>query len=531
MGHAYDVLWGGRRLGAIALLSVLVLSEPTVRAQSSALAAPQASSPVSYLKASNPGEDDHLGADGATMGVTLALSADGNTLAVSAPHEDSGAQGINGDQSDDSMPDAGAVYVFARRGNVWFQQAYIKASNTGAWDQFGFAVALSGDGDTLAVGANLEDSAARGIDAEGTDDSAENSGAVYVFVRKGDTWTQQAYIKASNVDAEDQFGYSLALDQHGTTLAVGADGEASGATGVDADQADNTAELTGAVYVFTRRGGTWSQQSYIKAANAEQGDLFGFCVALASDGNRLAICGYDEDGGSKGIGGDASDNSANGSGAAYVFGRRGDAWVQETYIKASNTRKGDAFGSAIALSGDGKTLAVCAVDEDGLSAGIDGDQGGEQLQEHSTGAVFVFGESGGRWAQQAYVKSTPIQPNDQFGLRLALSEDGDLLATGAPLQPGGGRGFDPDPADFSAPESGAVYLFARTQGRWAQRAYIKAPNAEAYDEFGGALGLSGDGRTLAVAARGEDGAATGFNGDESNNAMRDSGAVYVYQSP
>jgi hypothetical protein len=483
---------------------------------------------IGYLKASNPDVDDHLAADGATMGVTLALSADGSTLAVSAPGEDSAARGVNGDQDDNAGSDSGAVYVFARDGNSWSQQAYIKASNSDEWDQFGFAVALSGDGDTLAVGANLEDSAATGIDGKQDDDSAENSGAVYVFARDGTTWSQQAYVKASNTDPGDQFGYSLALDYSGDTLAVGADSEASAATGIDGDESDNSAELTGAVYVFTRQEATWSQQAYVKAANAQAGDQFGFCLALDGTGDEMAVCGYDEDGGSTGVGGDQSDNSAIGSGAAYTFVRHGDTWTQEAYIKASNTRKGDAFGSAIALSGDGKTLAVCAVDEDGLSAGINGDQSGVQLQEHSTGAVFVFGKTNGKWAQQAYVKSTPIQPDDQFGLRLALSRDGDILAAGSPLQPGGGRGIDPDPTDFSAGESGAVFVFTRASGQWSQHAYIKAPNADEYDEFGGALGLSADGKTLAVGARGEDSGASGWGGDDSDNSVRDAGAVYIY---
>ena len=86
----------------------------------------------------------------------VALSADGNTLAVSAPFEDSRATGIGGDQLDNSVSQAGAVYVFARTRGVWSQQAYLKASNTGEaedGDQFGFSLALSDDGNTLAAGA------------------------------------------------------------------------------------------------------------------------------------------------------------------------------------------------------------------------------------------------------------------------------------------------------------------------------------------------------------------------------------------
>ena len=482
---------------------------------------------VAYLKASNAGEDDRLGADGALMGPTLAISADGRTVAVGAPYEDGAGRGVN-PAVDEEAGDAGAAYVFVRNGDHWVQQAYLKASNADAWDEFGFSVALSNDGNTLAVGATLEDSAARGIDGDQRDNSAEAAGAVYVFTRSRGRWSQQAYIKASNADPSDQFGFGLALGGDGNTLAVGALSEAGGAQGINGNDDDNSAEEAGAVYVYERTGRNWAQTAYVKGRNTEGGDRFGFCLALNRTSDVLAVCGYDEDGGSRGVNGDETDNSVNGSGAAYVFRRERTGWVQEAYFKASNTRRGDAFGSAIALSGDGMTLAVCAVDEDGLSPGINGKQTGfDQIQEHSTGAVFVFTKNGGQWAQQAYVKSSNIRENDQFGLRMALGDDGNMLVAGAPLQSGGGRGVDSDQSDMSAPQSGAVYVFTRSGGQWSQRHYIKAPNAEQYDEFGGALALSADGATLAVGAPGEDGGSDSRL-DAPDDQVRDAGAVYVY---
>ena len=100
---------------------------------------------------------------------------------------------------------------------------YFKASNTGADDLFGHSIALSADGNTLAVGAVYEDSAATGIGGNQADNSAIDSGAVYVFTRAGSSWSQQAYFKASNTDAGDGFGDSLALPSDASTLAVGAD--------------------------------------------------------------------------------------------------------------------------------------------------------------------------------------------------------------------------------------------------------------------------------------------------------------------
>src|SRR5687767_11484446 len=227
--------------------------------------------PAGYLVASNPGEDDHLGAGNALTGVALQVSRDGRTLAVAAPHEDSVARGINGNEKDDSAFDSGAVYVFTQNQTAWVQQAYLKASNAQSGDQFGFAVALSGDGNTLAVGANFEDGGAAGIDGNQADESAPGAGAVYVFVRNGATWTQQAYIKASNIGEGDRFGYSLALSDDGNTLAAGAIGEDSVSTGTTGNQADNSAEQAGATYVFTRSGGTWTQQAYLKASNTQAG--------------------------------------------------------------------------------------------------------------------------------------------------------------------------------------------------------------------------------------------------------------------
>ena len=483
-------------------------------------------SAIRYLKVANRGEDDRLGRGDPLVGVTMAMSADGSTLVVSSPHEDSGATGVNGNQRDESAWDAGAVYVFVRAGGRWTQQAYLKASNAQTSDRFGIAVALSPDGNTLAVGATLEDSGARGVNANQADNSADLAGAVYVFTRSGTSWAQQAYIKASNADSGDQFGWSLAFSQDGNTLAVGAQGEASAATGINGNQEDNSAGDAGAAYVFVRRGAAWTQQAYIKASNAQGADRFGFSIALTADGNTLVVGSYDEDGGASGVNG-AVNEDAPGSGAAYVFVRKADTWTQEAYVKQSTTVRTSAFGSAVALSADGSTLVVGAVDETSLTRGIDGDEKSQQNNAVSAGAIYVYVRAADGWRRQAYVKSSNIGPTDLFGIRLAVSRDGNVLVAGAPGQSGGGRGFKANPEDLGAPESGAAYVFMRSNGRWTQHAYIKAPNADEYDQFGSGVALAADGATLAVAANGED-SASGIDGDQNDNSLRDSGAVYVF---
>lgn len=114
---------------------------------------------------------------------------------------------------------------------------YIKASNTDANDRFGHSVSVFGD--TLAVSAVGESSSATGVNGDQSDNSVSWSGAVYVFTRSGGTWSQHAYVKASNTEADDRFGHSVSL--YGDTLAVGAAGEDSSATGVNGNQSDNSA--------------------------------------------------------------------------------------------------------------------------------------------------------------------------------------------------------------------------------------------------------------------------------------------------
>src|SRR5512138_3246183 len=141
-----------QRVALIGLFLALTVAAVHIDAQPPAAPVRQ----VAFLKASNPQVGAHFGCGGALdghAGVGVAISSDGNTIAVAAPHESSGSKGINGNQNDTSLYDSGAVYVFARRGTSFEQQAYIKASNPDTGAEFGHTVVLSGDGNTLAVAA------------------------------------------------------------------------------------------------------------------------------------------------------------------------------------------------------------------------------------------------------------------------------------------------------------------------------------------------------------------------------------------
>jgi len=499
-------------------------------------------SSIGYVKASNTGAGDEFG-------FAVSLSGDGNTLAVGVPGEDSSATSVSNDgsgEADNSASDAGAVYVFSRSSGSWMQQAYVKASNAEAGDNFGGAVSLSDDGNILAVGAVYEDSNATSVSNDGSgeaDNSVSDAGAVYVFSRSGTVWSQQAYVKASNTGIDDQFGNAVSLSADGNTLAVGAVLEDSNATGVSNDgsgEANNSVSDAGAVYVFSRSVGIWTQQAYVKASNTGIDDQFGNAVSLSADGNTLAVGAVYEDSNAVGVSNDGSgeaDNSAFRAGAVYVFSRSVTVWSQQAYVKASNADAHDRFGSAISLSADGNTLAVGAYLEDSNATGVSNDGSGEaDNSEGNAGAAYVFSRSGTVWSQQAYVKASNTGVFDWFGgSAISLSADGNTLAVGAFGEDSDASGVSDGSggADNLANGAGAVYVFRRSGTVWSQQTYVKASNTELHDWtaqewFGAAASLSADGSTLAVGARREESNAIGISGDGTDNSAGDAGAVYLY---
>jgi hypothetical protein len=531
---------------------------------------------IAYIKASNAEAYDYFADGGGNQGHngnSITVSGDGNTMAVGAPYESSGSTGVDGNQNDNSAYASGAVYLFVRPGNSWLQQAYIKASNTGQSDHFGASVALSRDGNTLAVAAPWESSAATGINANQNDNSLQQAGAVYIFTRTGSSWTQQAYIKASNTGRAgagempgdgDQFGYSLALSGDGNTLAVGAISEDGAAQQVNGNERDDSQQSAGAVYVFTRTGASWTQQSYLKGSHVQAGDMLGFAVALSFNGDTLVASAFDERGSGRTING-PRDNTAGGAGALYVFARSDGAWSQQAYIKGSRTEATDQLGYVVAISDDGNTVAAGAGDEDCLTPGInppgcDNDSPPRGAANIWVGAAYVFVRSGTTWSEQAFIKANNPRPYNSFGVKLALSGDGNTLAVSAYLEDNAGQGIRPPvPQPFlivdhldpwrelrnQAEESGAVYVYTRSDSTWTQRAYVKGSNTEAGDEFGSAVALSGDGRLMAVGAHNEDSSGRGVhppspngfggtsraggpNGAQADNSADDSGAVYVF---
>jgi trimeric autotransporter adhesin len=451
------------------------------------------------------------------------------------------------------------------------ERALVKPSPIGPDDSFGIRVAL--EADTLVVAATHEDSGARGVGGNPDDDSARDSGAVYVFRRTATGWQQVAYLKASNTGMKDGFGLALALS--GDTLVVGAPGEDSAATGLDGDQDDDGAVDSGAVYVFRRVAAGWRQEAYLKASNAGAGDELGTSVAV--HGDTLVVGALREDSAAAGGDGAQHDEHAVDSGAVYVFRRSAAGWRQEAYLKASSPDADDFFGGSVALSGN--TLVVGAPGED--RAG-DGPPGGAR----DSGAVYVFQRSAAGWRQEACFEARETDYEDMFGRSVALWQEhtlvvgapfsdgaavdpvgkdlherppgigaayvfrrmdsgwqqeaelratgtvvgffsgtvsvhGDLVAVGAELDVPMAAGDIPD----GTWGGGAVYVFRRTGATWQQFQRIQSEHTGPDDLFGGHLALF-DG-VLAVGALGEDSAALGIEGDPDEGAP-ESGAVYLF---
>ncbi|MGI8604110.1 MAG: FG-GAP repeat protein [Verrucomicrobiales bacterium] len=357
------------------------------------------------------------------FGSSVAVSRD--TVVVGASGEDSSTTGVNKPPNESDIA-AGAVYVFVRSAGVWTQQAYLKPAAVGTTqrsDGFGVSVAISRD--TVVVGANGEDSSTTGVNST-PNESASFSGAAYVFVRSTGVWRQQAYLKPAAVgtrQADDRFGYSVAVS--GDTVVVGAYAEDSSTTGVNSTPNESATE-SGAAYVFVRSAGVWTQQAYLKPAavgTSQRSDGFGYSVAVSGD--TVVVGARYEDSSTTGVN-SAPNESAQDSGAAYVFVRSAGVWTQQAYLKPAavgTTQEVDNFGISVAVSGD--TVVVGALLEDSSTTGVNS---APNESANSSGAAYVFTGLGP-------VGSDPDRDNDGMpddwevanGLNADLPDaDGDL---------------------------------------------------------------------------------------------------------
>jgi len=367
------------------------------------------------------------------FGTAVALSSDGNTAIISSLNEDTTAT------------DAGAVYIFTRSGTTWSQEAKLQASDAGASDKFGKSVSISNDGNRAIVGAPQEDTSAD-----------DNAGAAYIFSRSGTTWSQEAKIQSSDIEAGDQFGTGVSISGDATRVIVGAVYE------------DTTGTNAGSAYIFTRSGTTWSQEAKIQASDAANSDHFGERVSIDNDGDTaLVAASYEDAGGSN-------------AGAAYIFTRSGTTWSQQQKLVAGDPESSDRFGSSVSISGDGNTALIGAYQEDTTAT--------------NAGSAYIFTRSGTTWSQEAKIQASDAAADDDFGLAVSISADGDTAIVGA---------------DQTGNAVGSAYIFTRSGTTWSQQVKIAASDAQASDKFAIALAISGNGGTVLVGAIGEDTTATG----------------------
>jgi len=352
------------------------------------------------------------------FGVSVALSEHGDTALIGGPGDDG---------------EIGAAWVFTRSGSTWTQQGE-KLTSAGETEEarFGEKVALSADGGTALIGGRRDNG---------------STGAAWVFTRSGSTWTQQGEkLTGTGESGVGRFGYSVALSEHGDTALIGGPGDESG---------------KGAAWVFTRSGSTWTQQGEKLTGTGAAGvGEFGISVALSADGTTALIGGPSDDGS---------------TGAAWVFTRSGSTWTQQGERLLGTGESGDSrFGYSVALSADGDTALI----------GGRGDNG-------STGAAWVFTRSGSTWTQQGGKLTGAAETGEgEFGYSVALSADGDTALIGGP-------------EDDAA--IGAAWVLTRSGGVWSQQGPKLTGGEEGNSEFGVLVALSADGNTALIGGWKDDG--------------------------
>ncbi len=368
------------------------------------------------------------------------------------------------------------------------------------------------------------------IGAPHEDSKGRESGAAYVFKRAGNEWKQQAHLKPSVAD-DDYFGESVAAS--GNSIIIASD---SGA------------------YIFTRTDNHWKQQAHLTSPDEQV--IAEYVVAISGD---TVVMGASRDGSCAGVNGDGNSALTTNSGAAYVFTRSGNNWNLEACLQASNADERDRFGDSVAISGN--TIVIGAFHEDSNATGVNGDQ--DDNSNKNAGAAYIFNRDGNIWSQKAYLKAsnTPENFDALFGKSVAVSGNsvvvGSATGRGAYVYNRNGNtwshqayitlpfqiknsiggsvaiadntivigGRTEDSNDFTT-NFGLAYIFTRQGNIWSQQNLLRASNATEFDNFGRAVAISGN--TVVIGARSEDSNATGVNGEQNDISEPDAGAAYVY---
>lgn len=350
---------------------------------------------TTYIKAPTSDEYDYFGSR---------IAIDGDTLVVAAQGESSAAAGSNGDQSDNSLTDAGAVYIYQRTAGVWQLQTYLKPDAPQAGAIFGNALGLK-DG-VLVVGSSLFDLQTN-PEPSATPVNYPDSGAVYVFRYASGSWNQEARLHSPYLGDIKQFGFSLTLDTD--TIAIGIPTE-SRIHAAYPDSVGNRWSASGAVSIYSYQDNAWSLQSYLKPETLIRGGAFGHALALEGDLLLVGSPGH-------------SEISTSRMGEVYAFKRVGATWQQQQRISSPDRETDGYFGRSLSLK-NGVAIIASWGDRSGES-GLHGNPYGSMFG--AAGALFVYRHVGDTWGYESYVKALTPSSFDRFSQYIAF--DGDQFVT------------------------------------------------------------------------------------------------------
>jgi hypothetical protein len=377
------------------------------------------------LRQNDPGSG--FGINGDQLGTAIAVSSDGNTVAIGAPNKSVNL----------ATPYRGAVYIFVRSGTTWTQQARLVASDGSSYNEFGSSLSISSDGNYLVVGRPNDNSLyPSGLRTEGS---------VYVFIRSGTTWAQQAKITPSIGSTYVAFGMGVSMNSAGSTIISYANHLVGGVRQHN-------------VYVFTRSGSTWSQATTISTSGQGFPDNF----AMSADGTKIIV-------------GNSAGTYADSAGA-IVYTGSGASWSQQAVINSSTSPSTQA--ARVAISSDGAT-AVVIFDK-----------------------IYIFTRSGSTWTQGQSITYNDTQQNSiSFGTPLQISTDASTIVVGASQD-----GFK------ASTWNGAFYIFRNIDSNWIEVGKLYATVAQQNkDGFPSAIGLNSNGNTIVAGAKNDIWPSAGFD--------------------
>lgn len=343
-----------------------------------------------------------------------------------------------GAYTDDTFStNAGAVYIFFKSGGSWTQQAKFYGNSVGSNSYFSaYGISLTQDGSRLVA-------------SQQNGSYGAGSGRTYVFARTGSSWTQEAILERPNGGGSD-YGVACAISGDGLTVAIGAHGWNS---------------YTGLFSIFTRSGTAWSYRNSFVASDPSTSSLFGYSISLNYNGMYVIVGAY---------------GVLNNTGAAYIFYGNLNAYTQQAKLIASDGVFSDYFGYAVAIDYNANRVII-------------GSYIADPSNVSNAGKAYVFSRSGTTWTQEAILSASNKTTNSYFGYSVDISDNGDVVVVGA---------YAADPGGIT--DAGSAYVFSRIGTTWSEQTILSASDKASSDTFGRSVGISGDKVSICVGANLDD---------------------------